>query len=181
MAKGRPPTSDKRKALRGNPGKRPLHTESKIAQPMGAVPKPPKYLNKVGNKWFTQTAKLLHGINLLDEKDLTLLGMAAVQYEIFIGLKAEADQHIKTNYMVPNSKGELIVHPAVKAMRGIAETYKSFAVQIGLTPLERTRLERLINGEAPKEIKKFNRGVDEDLPNPKVVSIHNVKKPRKNG
>ena len=76
---GRPPKPAAIKRLTGNPGKRPIREEPRVAVP-SKVPYPPRFLNAYGRAEWRRVIKVLIKAGLYSELDRTILSIYCQEY-----------------------------------------------------------------------------------------------------
>ena len=170
---GRPPTSNKRKALL-NASKRPLVDDAILEQLCPRVPPAPEDLGSHGKRWWNTTAKLLFDLEILDKKDLTLLMVTAAQVDIMRRAMVLLKTTQSFGHLVETPRG-IGIAPAVKMLREATATYATLASALGLTPVERMKLARM-HGSPAETSGGFGAPPADDLPLPKNVTPINAKK-----
>lgn len=154
--RGRKPTPDPIKILRGNPGKRAL--SGTVPQPTKytAVPVPPAWLGPDGKAQWGVVASELHTLGLLTRVDAVMLEMWCCTYQ-------EWRRAVRT----VKSKGlTLTDNPGVKRPEaGLIKEYALLLVKIGselgLSPAARQRLTALPDADAGRAADEFEQTMRE--------------------
>jgi len=138
MPAGRRPKPTKILMFEGNPGKRPLNrNEPKPVTPRRAPPAP-AILGKSGKAEWRRMCKVLLQMGLLSEADLTTLTAYCKSYEQWI----EAVRDTETFGSVHvTSNGNMIQSPYVGIANTALSTMTRLAIEFGLTPASRTRVQ----------------------------------------
>lgn len=142
--RGRKPTPTHLKLLKGNPGHRPLNKDE--PKPTPIAPKPPAWLDAEAKREWKRVAPELERLGLLTQVD----GMAFAGYCAAVSRLAKAEKAIRDYYKETRKLTVTYVNkagfpnevplPEIAIAREAAQQAKSFAVEFGLTPSSRTRL-----------------------------------------
>lgn len=127
------PTALKR--LAGNPGKRALnHSEP---QPERVIPAMPRGLPRRARQFWKEHADKLDALGLLTELDGPAFAMMAIHYD----MAQQALQIIKRDGLqAVDENGATRKHPLLQVLRENSAAFLRYAVQFGLTPSARSRL-----------------------------------------
>ena len=137
--RGRPPKPAHLKLLEGNPGKRKLPDNEPKPEPRKRMPTPPRTLDKKGKKEWRRMAKVLMGLGLLTELDLTALHMYCDAYERWRKYSAELEK----GFLIKTPSEFLRPSPYVAMARDALAQVKTMAEHFGMTPATRDRVHPL--------------------------------------
>jgi len=126
--------------LAGNPGKRPLNRYE--PQPLRKRPRCPDYLDEIAKREWNRLAPILERMRALTEADGIALANLCQQYSM---LQTAQIKLQKTSLLLKTKSGYVQQSPLV----GII----SAAVEFGLTPAARTRIE-----VGPQDLEPLNGG-----------------------
>ncbi|MGX1050864.1 P27 family predicted phage terminase small subunit [Bradyrhizobium japonicum] len=153
-----PPVPFPLKALRGNPGKRPMKPEP---QPEIAadVPEPPPFITGYAADEWWKTAPELHRLGLLTRIDVSALAAychAFGQWRMAAEslAKMQANDPLMNGMIIKTKYGDAATNPLVSIVRKHAGDVIRYASEFGLTPVARTRL--AAGGYAPPSPGKFD-------------------------
>ena len=143
---GRKATPASLKALRGNPGNRPINTTEPQPELLCSVPEPPENLGEIARREWERLAWELISLKLLTALDTTMLEVYCESYEQY----RQADSEIKAyfekfkKYTVTytnkaNNENE-VPHPALRIKREALDIMRSVGSEFGFTPASRTKL-----------------------------------------
>lgn len=153
-----PPVPFVLRALRGNPGKRPMKPEP---QPEIAadIPDPPSFITGYAADEWWRTAPELHRLGLLTRVDIPALaaychafGQWRMAAESLAGM--QANDPIMNGMIIKTKYGDAALNPLVSIARKHAGDVIRYASEFGLTPVARTRL--AAGGCAPPSSGKFD-------------------------
>lgn len=133
---GRRPKPTALKELQGNPGKRPLNKRE--PKPTGS-PTCPSHLDNNAKKEWKRISKELIAIGLLTSVDRAALAAYCSAYSRWIAAE-ESIQKFGTVIKSPKS-GYPVQNPYVSVANTALDHMRKFAVEFGLTPASRTRLQ----------------------------------------
>jgi P27 family predicted phage terminase small subunit len=136
MASPRPkPTA--LKVIEGNPGKRPLPKNE--PKPDVALIPCPQYLksDKIAYAEWNRIVPELYKLGLLTNIDRTVLEIYCSQYSVY----RRAIREIKDDLITTNIRNGDKANPAAAIAREAAKIIKAIAVEFGLTPSSRARLQ----------------------------------------
>lgn len=130
------PKPTRLKVLQGNPGKRPLNQRE--PKPRAKSPSPPKYLDAYAKTEWRRITKHLDPVGLLSELDRAVLASycQAVSEQRHAIRKMAADGRYATN-----ARGELVRAPWVLTFEKATDAIRKHAIEFGLTPAARSRIE----------------------------------------
>jgi P27 family predicted phage terminase small subunit len=138
------PVPARLKLLRGNPGNQPIRPEPEPIQ-LASIPDPPDYLLPDAVTEWRRDAPELYRLGLLTLVDVNTLAAYCSAYARWLiaerSIKAIAAHDTKFSGLAArNDNGHIIANPIVGvAARASCEMVK-YAMQLGMTPLARTRL-----------------------------------------
>jgi len=147
MPAGRPPKPTSLRKLQGNPGKRAFN-EREPTPPIG-MPKPPRWLNAKGRRFWREIAPVLEGMRVItvaDREALALLCDALAEYEAMRKVIGEQG----ATYEAVAQSGDLMVRmrPEVRIAADAWRRASTMLQQFGLTPSARAKVQ-----SAPPEAK----------------------------
>ncbi|MHC2292862.1 P27 family predicted phage terminase small subunit [Bradyrhizobium barranii subsp. barranii] len=152
-----PPVPFPLKALRGNPGKRPMRPEP---QPEIAadVPEPPAFITGYAADEWWSAAPELYRLGLLTRIDVPALAAychAFGQWRMAAEAlaKMQANDPIMNGMIIKTRYGDAATNPLVSIARKHAGDVIRYASEFGLTPVARTRL--AAGGYVPPPPSKF--------------------------
>ena len=131
---GRKPKPTRVKELQGNPGKRPL--SKREPKPQSAV-KTPRGLKGLPRAFWREHAGELERIQVLTGVDGPAFRLMAEAYAFAVEAAIELRE---TGFTVEGRDGPK-KHPLAQVFRDQAQLFKSFAVEFGMTPSARARLQ----------------------------------------
>ncbi len=148
MTTGRKPKPTHLKLVTGNPGKRPMpRAEAKVVP---ALPSPPPHLADEAKVEWGRISDDLFKVGLLSHIDRAALAAYCqaygrwVQAERALAEMAKRDQ-LTGGLMIKTTNGNAIMNPLVGIANKAAADMVRYAVEFGMTPSARSR----INAEAP--------------------------------
>lgn len=141
--RGRPPTPTPIKALRGNPGKRPLNAAE--PRPPAARPTCPSWLSRDAKAEWRRIVPELEQVGLLTQVDRAALAAYCQSYARWRQAEAALDDGLRIELFKVTNEGEAIVYqviqkPEVAIAQKERQLMKAFLTEFGLTPASRTRL-----------------------------------------
>jgi P27 family predicted phage terminase small subunit len=133
---GRRPLPTATKLLRGNPGKRAINQRE--PKPTG-IPTCPTHLDATAKREWTRISRELIDIGLLTEVDRSALAAYCAAYSRW----ASAEKSIaKFGLVIKSPKsGYPVANPFVGIANTALQIMHRFAIEFGLTPASRTRLQ----------------------------------------
>ncbi|MDD5013736.1 MAG: phage terminase small subunit P27 family [Atribacterota bacterium] len=134
---GRKPVPTYLKILNGNPGKRPLNENE--PQPDIEVPECPDYIRNddIAYAEWQRIIPLLYDLNLITRIDRATIELYCTQYSLY---KKAMQEINKKGLTVSNVRhGEKSI-PQIAIAREAAKIIKTIAVEFGLTPSSRGRI-----------------------------------------
>ena len=136
MKPGRKSTPTVIKALRGNPGRRPLnHDEPK---PAAGVPDPPEWLSPAAREAWQDVVTLFEPMRVLTEADRMLLELVAVTYTRWRDAEGTIDRE---GSVFETSTGYMTPHPAVAMATKARLELRQLLAEVGGTPASRPGLQ----------------------------------------
>ena len=142
--RGRKPKPTRIKKLHGNPGRRPLNTAEAMPEP--AIPSPPAFLSEDAKLEWNRVSEQLFRLGLLSHLDRSTLAAYCQafsrwkQAEDAIAELAKRDQ-LSGGLMIKTSNGNLIQNPLVGTANKAMSEMMRYAVEFGMTPSARARVE----------------------------------------
>jgi P27 family predicted phage terminase small subunit len=134
--KGPRPTPARLKLLRGNPGRRPV--EDRTPRPARGVPKAPPHLSKEAKAEWKRVTAELDAAGLLTRADRAALAAYCVVWARWV----EAETALAAKGPVyATAEGNLAQNPWLWVCNKALDQLRAYAVQFGLSPASRTRLE----------------------------------------
>jgi P27 family predicted phage terminase small subunit len=135
--RGRKPTPNRLKLLRGNPGRRPLNKNEPAPRPLKAAPRPPTFLNRRAAAEWRRIARELVELRLLTSVDHAALA----GYCDCFAEAAEASELLKkTPGLTVTGPNGTYANPLLRIRRQAFASMRSFLVEFGLTPSSRSRV-----------------------------------------
>ena len=133
--RGRKPTPDAIKALKGNPGKR------RMASPVQAVgcerPTCPRHLDKTARAEWRRMAKSLSSLGLLAATDRAALAAYCLAYSRWVA----AEKEIANGRLVlTTSNGNSVQNPFLAIANKSMEQMVKLLSEFGMTPTSRSRI-----------------------------------------
>lgn len=133
------------KLIRGNPGKRPPLVANE-ARPPSARPDPPKHLSDLARVEWDRVIGRLYECGLMTDVDRPMLAAycnAYAQWEqLSIDLQVMADADPKTHGVsIMTTNGNWVQNPLVGAMRCARADMAKFALEFGMSPSARSRID----------------------------------------
>jgi P27 family predicted phage terminase small subunit len=123
------------KRLRGNPGRRPLHSGPQPART--DPPEPLAFLSEDAKAEWRRLAPELHRLGLLTLLDHSAFGAYCSSFARWMA----ADRMLESEgLLAPGSTGNMVVHPAFKIAVQCARDLIRIGNEFGLTPCGRTRI-----------------------------------------
>lgn len=133
---GRPRKPNAVHELAGNPGKRKLPEEPKIA-PRKTVPSPPRPLGQEGRREWRRVGRLLVDAGIYTDLDRSALFMYCQAWERW----REAERQVKKHGVaVIGSAGTPVISPFVREAEKQQRTAERLLIHLGLTPSSRHRV-----------------------------------------
>ncbi|MGO9059009.1 MAG: P27 family phage terminase small subunit [Candidatus Binataceae bacterium] len=154
--RGPKPIPTQLKRLRGNPGKRRLNDQEPVAQPLTAVPSPPRYLNGRARAFWRASTKELLPLGLLARLDLPVLAAFCAA----AGQAAEASHRLKDAKLTPKERVHWLFIQSM-AWKGM----KSFGPELGIGASSRSRL-KVAKPEKVDPFEEFLRTGKAQTPDP---------------
>lgn len=139
--RGRKPKPTPLKLLEGNPGKRPLPQGE--VRPPSKAPRCPPWLEEDAKKEWKRMGKILEGMGLLTDMDMTAFAGYCQAYARW----KEAEEFLsKHGSIIKTPNGYLQQVPQVSISQTNLKIMLKFCEQFGLTPSARTRLSSIGEG-----------------------------------
>lgn len=135
--RGRKPLPTKLKAIRGNPGKRPLNRREPRANP--EIPECPPHLDAEAKAEWKRMAKQLHGLGILAKIDRAVLAAYCACWSRWV--QAEAKVIEFGLIMVSKTGGGMFQNPYLSVANRAMEQMSRIAAEFGMTPSGRARLD----------------------------------------
>lgn len=135
------PTPTALKLIKGNPGKRALNkNEPKKITPVITTP---GHMDQLAKTVWKKTAKTLDQLGVLSDTDLQTLENYCETYARIRRLRAEIKGLGSTAYQSVKPDGEVLwkAYPQVSQLDSAERNFRSFAVELGLTPAARTKVQ----------------------------------------
>jgi len=146
---GRTPKPTAIKKLQGNPGKRKLPKNE--PQPERQIPAMPWGMGEEFKKFWKQIVPQLDQLGVLTALDGPALTMMAIHY----AMARDAAKTIRQEgQQAEDENGALRKHPLNQVLRDNSNAFRQWAVQFGLTPAARARLQ-ITEPEAVDEYEAF--------------------------
>lgn len=141
--KGRKPKPAAKKALQGNPGRRPINkAEPKIE----GTTTPPRWLDKVAKQEWRRLAPRLTRAGLLTPADRALFASYCRAYSRLV--KADRFLRRQESLVYATPSGSIKPWPQEAIANAAVETMRKVATEFGFTPSSRSRL--ALETENPK-------------------------------
>jgi len=134
--RGRKPKPTAKKRLEGNPGKRKLNKRE--PKPRISTNITPAQID-AGAKAFTDLyLPQLHEMQILTDADLAAFELMSVHY----AMAWRAAEIVQSQGVILKDKfGQLHKHPALQILRDNSAMFKAYAVEFGMTPSARSRIQ----------------------------------------
>lgn len=136
--RGPPKTPSRLVLLRGNPGKRPVNANEPKPPPVLEVPPAPAWLGEHGRREWERVAPILVNLRVLTTADLAPLEGYCAAYEDAITLRADIEENGRTYH---TETGHERARPQVADERKAWLAVRAFALEFGLTPASRSRVQ----------------------------------------
>ena len=149
MGKGRKPLPDAVKALKGNPGKRPLAGDQ--PRPAAGASTCPAWISKEGKAEWKRIAPMLARAGMLSKIDRAALAGYCSAWAMF----AEAEKNVaKFSPVLVSKDGNFYQNPWMAVRNKQMELMHRYLTEFGMTPSSRTRIkaDKIDEGD---EIDKF--------------------------
>jgi P27 family predicted phage terminase small subunit len=148
---GRKPIPTYLKLLNGNPGKRPINENEPT--PVVEIPECPEYIAKdeIAHEEWQRIIPELYKLNLITVIDRATIELYCTQYSIY--RRALEEINIKGLTVSNVRHGEKSI-PHIAIAREAAKVIKSIAVEFGLTPSSRSRI-NVPSGKTEDEMEKL--------------------------
>lgn len=132
---GRRPTPTMIKIANGNPGRRPLNTRE--PQPADALPKCPAHFDEIASAEWKRVIKVMGHLKVWTAADVGVLEEYCTWYSMhrlaWLGLQDGL------TYEMPN--GQRIPKPEVRIMATAAQRLHAAAIELGMTPAARSKVQ----------------------------------------
>lgn len=157
MSSGRKPTPTALKLVKGNPGRRPLN--EKEAKVDLSRPAPPSFLSQDAVMEWGRVIDTLYNAGLMSDLDRAVLAAYCQAYgrwaqaERALARMAEKDP-LNSGLMIKTSNGNAIQNPLVGAANKAAADMVRYAVEFGMSPSARAKVNASQHGEEDA-IEKF--------------------------
>jgi P27 family predicted phage terminase small subunit len=156
MTSGRKPTPTALKLVKGNPGKRPLNKRE--ARVKAARPVPPPFLCPDGQAEWARVVDTLFIAGLLTDLDAAALGAYCASY----GRWAQAERALRAaeqteqgGLVITTATGNAIQAPLVGIANKAAADMVRYAVEFGMTPSARSKVNAGDPDAAPDPAQEF--------------------------
>ena len=152
--KGRKAIPNALKLLRGNPGRRPLNTQSPRFAP--GIPDKPDWLGPLAAEEWLRLVADPDGQRVFTKNDLGILVAICTAYEQMRECLALIQQ-LGRSYAVTDADGNVRhrLRPEVMRYETALRQYVSFLTEIGFTPSSRSKVSRLPEPTDRSGISKF--------------------------
>jgi len=147
MAKrGQKPKPTQLRMLEGNPGKRPLPKREPVVQ--ASLPGAPDHLSAEAREEWDRVAVELHNIGVLSEFDRAALAAYCQAYGRWVQAERKLTElgvsdPVWSGLLVTRLNGAATQSPLVSIANKAMHEMMRFAVELGMTPSSRTRVERV--------------------------------------
>lgn len=148
--RGRKPEPTHLRLVKGNPSRRPLPKDEPKPRVALRMPDPPSHLNAPAKREWRRKAPELHRIGLLTKIDDGALAAYCYSYGIWVEATKElakvkrkmaADGKEAYGGFLASTKTSVMVNPLVTVARDALRDMMRVAVEFGMTPSARTRIE----------------------------------------
>lgn len=159
MPPGRVPQPTAVKALRGNPGRRPLNAAE--PKPASRIPSPPSHLSGHALVEWKRVVRELHAIGVLTEIDRATLSAYAQAYgrwveaEESLAAMAERD-NVMHALIIKTVNGNTMQNPLVTIANAACAAMVKYAAELGMTPSARSRIKATPPEEQDEAESYFN-------------------------
>lgn len=148
-----PPVPFALRALRGNPGKRPMRSEPQPERPP-ICPDPPVYLDALAADEWRAVAPQLHALGLLTVVDVACLSAYCGAYSSWRTAaeslaRMAANDPLMNGQIIRSKYGDPVQNPLVSIMRKAANDMVRFGSEFGLGPAARARIAAGPNAPQP--------------------------------
>lgn len=139
--------------IQGNPGRRPLNKNE--PKPPIARPAPPAFLGETACGEWQRLVDRLADIGLMTDIDVAALAAYCQAYARWVNAEealarfAERDP-VNHGLIIKTSNGNAIQSPLVGAANTAMQLMHKFAIEFGMTPAARTRLDVDIGNATPE-------------------------------
>lgn len=148
---GRKPKPTALKLITGNPGNRPLNKKEPKPKQAVRVPSPPTELGKKAKAEWRRIAKELHTTGILTLIDIKALANYCQAYDDMLtarGLLNAWNIHNPDQINVLKTmQGMIRTHPYLQQMQEARRDMMKFAVEFGMTPSSRSRVDAVDVGK----------------------------------
>jgi P27 family predicted phage terminase small subunit len=164
--RGRPSVPSALKALRGNPGRRPLNSSEPDAALLTKLPPPPLWLGRIAKKEWRARVRQLQEMHMLAEADLSMLGRLCVWHQRFV------EASTRYNKLAPEQMASMTATNLQNTMSMASKQLKAIEEQFGFSPAARSRI-KVANPKQRSFADILNDDLDaiaeaEDEPDPEV-------------
>lgn len=136
MTTGRKPQPTAIKELNGNPGKRPLGSDTAKVPPASDITPPMPLYGAASREWY-RVAPYLHKLGLLTDLDLTTLAAYCEAWGRYVEAQEEYRQ---VGALIQGYRGSLVKNPAAQIARDALADMLRLATEFGMTPSSRGRI-----------------------------------------
>jgi P27 family predicted phage terminase small subunit len=148
-----PPVPFALRALRGNPGKRPMKPEPQPEQ-LPDMPSPPPHIIGFARDEWQATGIELYRLGLLTKVDVAAFSCYCFSYGQWRAAaetlaKMQANDPITNGMMIKTKYGDAAANPLVAVVRKHAGDVVRYAGEFGLTALARSRISSGITSPRP--------------------------------
>jgi len=156
--KGRKPKPSHLRVVTGNPGKRPLNARE--PQPAARLPECPPELTDDGKDEWGRISVELYNCGLLAGVDRAALGAYCQAYGRWVQAeralaKMAANDPLTGGLLIKTTNGNAIQNPLVGIANKAMADMVRYAVEFGMTPSARSRIEALAPIEASDPAAKY--------------------------
>jgi P27 family predicted phage terminase small subunit len=150
---GRRPVPTTLKALRGNPGKRPLSDDE--PRPEATLPAPPSHLSAEAKREWWRLGRQLKAIGLMTNIDRGALALYCQAWSRWL----EAEKALKTyGVMVKSPNGFPMQSPYLAVANKAMEQIRTMLCEFGMSPSSRTRVHATPHADEEDEMDRWLRG-----------------------
>lgn len=150
---GRKPVPTALKALRGNPGKRPLPADEPRAE--AKLPKPPPELSDAAKLEWKRTGRKLLRLGVMTELDAAQFAAYCQQYAMWLETIGRIN---KTGVLLKDGKGGFVLNPLVRLARDLQFAYTRALAEFGMSPVSRTRVQAVPQADETDPFEALLRG-----------------------
>lgn len=153
---GRRPKPTALKEIQGNPGKRPLNKRE--PKPKG-TPTCPSHLDDEARKEWRRLSKELTSLGLLTSVDRSALAAYCSAYSAWVDAETFLAKYGK---VIKSPSGYAMPNPYVSIRNQSLDQMRKFAIEFGLTPASRSRLQVEPQSQEPDPFAAFMQSIGAD-------------------